>query len=231
MQDIEERTSSRDKLMAYIFGFTFVAVIVAVALVNPSPSNFAYTVFRIVLALAAAGVGAVLPGFIAVHAGTWLRAGGAVALFVVVYFFSPVAATAIDPPPPPPPAHTGKRAAELWLKSIDSGEYSRAYGAMSEYFRSQYDEVDAVSMIKRERRALGLVSTRVLDASSHAVNPPGFPKGYYVNFGYKTKFSKEPRWIYEAVQVVWEAGAWHASGFFTYVKNEQGVLVSYDPEN
>jgi hypothetical protein len=41
------------------------------------------------MALSAAGVGAVIPGFIEVKLKAFLQAGGAIAVFVVVYFFSP----------------------------------------------------------------------------------------------------------------------------------------------
>src|SRR5207249_652829 len=48
-----------------------------------------YQVFRIVLALAAGGVGAVIPGILNVNIPKVLTAGGALAVFVVVYFYSP----------------------------------------------------------------------------------------------------------------------------------------------
>jgi hypothetical protein len=67
----------------------FVVVILAVAIFIPHPSPFAYTVFRIVLALAAAGVAAMIPGFIDVVIRPVVRAGGAIAVFVIVFFFSP----------------------------------------------------------------------------------------------------------------------------------------------
>lgn len=41
------------------------------------------------LALAAGGIAATIPGFIDVRVGAAIRAGGALAVFVVVYFFSP----------------------------------------------------------------------------------------------------------------------------------------------
>ena len=59
------------------------------ALFFPRPTDFQYTVFRIILALSAAGVGAVIPGFIEAKIKTILQAGGAIAVFVVVYFFDP----------------------------------------------------------------------------------------------------------------------------------------------
>lgn len=81
----------RDKLLAFGFGVTFIIVLIIIALTNPDPSQFQYTIFRVVLSLAAAGVGAVIPGTISVTANRWVRAGGAIAMFVIVYFFAPAA--------------------------------------------------------------------------------------------------------------------------------------------
>jgi hypothetical protein len=82
---------SDEKKLAYIFGVVFVVVLLVIAVFIPSPSAFQYTVFRIVLALAAAGVAAMIPGFLQVQVSTWLRAGGALAIFVIVYFYAPAA--------------------------------------------------------------------------------------------------------------------------------------------
>jgi hypothetical protein len=82
---------SDEKKLAYIFGVVFVVVLIVVALAVPNPTDFQYTVFRIVLALAAAGVAAMIPGFLQVTVSNWIRAGGALAIFVIVYFYSPAA--------------------------------------------------------------------------------------------------------------------------------------------
>ena len=74
---------------AYIFGIIFVTVILVIAIFIPAPSSFQYVVFRIVLALAAAGVIAMVPGFINLEIGNFVRAGGASAVFATVFFFSP----------------------------------------------------------------------------------------------------------------------------------------------
>jgi hypothetical protein len=79
-----------EKILAYVFGVVFVSVLLALAVLIPKPTPFQYTVFRIVLALAAAGVAAVIPGFLQAKVGAFIRAGGALAVFVVVYFYSPV---------------------------------------------------------------------------------------------------------------------------------------------
>ncbi len=79
-----------EKVLAFIFGVVFVSVMLVVAVFIPNPTPFQQWLFRVVLALAAAGVGAVVPGMINVE---WkdpkIRAAGAFALFVIVYLLNP----------------------------------------------------------------------------------------------------------------------------------------------
>jgi hypothetical protein len=75
--------------LAFGFGVVFLIVILVLALFIPNPSGFQYQVFRIILALAAAGVAAVIPGIINVNLSGFLTATGALAVLVVVYFYSP----------------------------------------------------------------------------------------------------------------------------------------------
>jgi hypothetical protein len=60
-----------------------------IALAVPDPTPTQWFVFRLVLALAAAGIGAVIPGLIVVQVAKLIRAGGAIALFVIVYYLNP----------------------------------------------------------------------------------------------------------------------------------------------
>ena len=78
-----------ERTAVFIFGVVFVLLLVSIAVFIPEPTQFQYTTFRIVLALAAAGIAAFIPGFLEVELNSWLRAGGAIAVFVIVYFFSP----------------------------------------------------------------------------------------------------------------------------------------------
>ena len=80
---------NRDKLLSFIFGVGFLSIMLIIALIKPDPSNFQYNVFRTVLALAGAGIGAVVPGILSVNVGKAIRAGGAIAVFIVVYFWNP----------------------------------------------------------------------------------------------------------------------------------------------
>ena len=82
---------STERLIALVFGVIFVTAILALAVFIPVPTDFQYMVFRIVLSLAAAGFVSMTPGFLEVTVANWLRAGGALAVFVVVYFYNPAA--------------------------------------------------------------------------------------------------------------------------------------------
>ena len=82
---------------AFLFGVLFVVVLLSLAIRFPNPTAFQYTIFRSVLALAAAGVAAMIPGFIALSFSKWLRAGGALAVFAVVYFYNPAALVSSAP--------------------------------------------------------------------------------------------------------------------------------------
>jgi len=91
-------TKDRERRAAYAFGVVFGSVMLVVAVFIPDPTPFQYFVFRVLLALAAAGIAAFIPGFINVNWGKGVRAGGALAVFAVVYFFSP-AQLLVNPKP------------------------------------------------------------------------------------------------------------------------------------
>lgn len=71
------------------FGCVFVAVVLYIALRVPNPTPTQWFIFRVILALAAGGIGAVLPGLISVTVSPYIRASGAVALVFLVFWFNP----------------------------------------------------------------------------------------------------------------------------------------------
>lgn len=96
-KNIDKNQSSRlfdpkniQKLLAYVFGVVFIVVMLIIAIFIPEPKPFQYLVFRIVLSLAIAGVAAMIPGFLEVEISNYLRAGGALAVFIIVYSSNPV---------------------------------------------------------------------------------------------------------------------------------------------
>jgi hypothetical protein len=78
-----------EKAVAVVCGVVFVAIMLAVAIFIPSPTASQERVFRIVLALAAAGFVSMTPGFLNVEISSWVKAGGALAVFVLTFFYNP----------------------------------------------------------------------------------------------------------------------------------------------
>lgn len=79
---------------AFISGIVFLGIILYIALSKPNPTEFQIFVFRVVLALAGAAFAVVIPGFLSTKfqmASNYVKAGGAIAVFVVIFFFNPPA--------------------------------------------------------------------------------------------------------------------------------------------
>ena len=81
----------------------FIVAFISFLIISGIPSEQNAIAFaRILISLASAILGAVIPGFLGVNLQAKrqsIRAGGALALFVITYFFTPN----VIPPPPPPP--------------------------------------------------------------------------------------------------------------------------------
>jgi hypothetical protein len=84
--DMNKKT---EKLLAFAFGVIFVSIILTLAVIIEEPSEFQIQIFRVVLALAGAGVAATFTGFLNVTVNNWVKAGGALAVFIVIFFFLP----------------------------------------------------------------------------------------------------------------------------------------------
>ncbi len=78
-----------ERIAAVAFGVVFIGLLIFIAWRSPDPSGFQIFVYRAVLSVAAAGIGAFLPGFLTVNVPPYVKAGGAMALFAIVFFVNP----------------------------------------------------------------------------------------------------------------------------------------------
>jgi hypothetical protein len=89
----EHTVEAAQPIIAFLFGFIFVVAMIVLSVKFPQPTPFQERVFQTVLALAAAGVAAMIPGLINLELDATskllIRAGGAIAVFVIVYFLNP----------------------------------------------------------------------------------------------------------------------------------------------
>src|SRR3954463_13209566 len=70
-------------------GICLTAAILLLVIFIPCPSASQYFVFRIIIALAAAGLAAVIPGIFKISLTNGVTAGGAIGIFAIIYFFDP----------------------------------------------------------------------------------------------------------------------------------------------
>jgi hypothetical protein len=96
-------------IIAFVFGATFLVAMLLLAIAFPRPTPFQYNIFRVVLSIAAAGVAAMVPGFLKLELtstpGLLVSAGGALGVFVIVYFFNPAKLVADNASAPSPNSH------------------------------------------------------------------------------------------------------------------------------
>jgi hypothetical protein len=85
----KETSKKNNQHIPLIVGIGLMLLIAVFAYFVPLPSSWQQGVFLTILALAAAGIAAIIPGFIEVQYKGLLRAGGAIAVFCIVYFFKP----------------------------------------------------------------------------------------------------------------------------------------------
>lgn len=145
-----ESSHSLDRWAAFAFGVIFVGVLLTlvVAIRDPSPAQL--VVFRTVLALAAAGVAAFIPGVLNVEL-PWLRAGGALAVLALVYVYSPAELAVKPPPPPSQPLISRYR--------VCSGEYERNCDAHDVY-QYCYTDVQAWAKARCDEARVVRLNTR-----------------------------------------------------------------------
>lgn len=176
-------------LLAFVFGVVFLAVMLGFAIGFPNPAPFQIKVFVTALALAAAGVGAVLPGSLNIKYKNTVRASGALALFAIVWFSQPAleqnVVTLRAPTESPEPV------VAAFLQSLDDGDTAASYAAL--------DPVAVDAMVPTQQgwqrlydaniRPLGRTESRMQMGVSSVTSPPGHPVGIYRTYSYLGAYS------------------------------------------
>ena len=215
---------------AFAFGVIFLTAILVIALFIKEPTPLQYQVFWVIVALAAAGVGGILPGFVDFRYKDIARAGGALALFLIVYFEGP---TALQPLVPKPvietPAGDPELAARGWLALVDSHKLDVAYSEMSQSLKSQVTSQAFEHLSGRYLGNIGALVTRELVYTDKQLSPPGAPPGDYRIFVFDSRYADEPQPVLLQITLVGESGRWRAFGFHVMMKNSSGVLVPFEP--
>lgn len=188
-------------VLAFAFGVIFLSVMLGFATWFPNPTPFQLRVYITALALAAAGVGAVLPGRFDFKYKTIVRGGGALGLFALVYLNQP----AIEEHSVRlvPPASSPRPVIDAYLKALDAGDIQNAWDQLDPVARgfvaANVDQMN--ELYKNAIKPLGAVVRRDLVGTATLENPVGFPVGLYRTYTFKTKFADPKGCRIEAISV------------------------------
>lgn len=180
-----------DRWLAFAFGVIFVSVLLYVATVVENPSALAIRVYVTVLALAAAGIGAILPGFLEIKYKNIVRAGGALGLGVLVYVNEPAIGTIV--PKFTEPRSQAQPVADAFLAAIDSGDPARSWALLSDQARHKVNDSESQwnELYKNNIAPLGAQESRIPTFKDRVESPQGAPPGIYRIFTYKSKRAAE----------------------------------------
>lgn len=199
-------------LIAFVFGAIFIITILAFATIVKDPSSTAIWTYRVILALAAGGVAAILPGFIDVKYKSFVQAGGAIGVFVLVLLVFPTPSPTPEKAAAPEKAVEAPASQEVVWPSDDPDFVARKYVELVDggKFLEAYEQVDKTMGIpwatfeasyKAGHVPLGPVVDRRQTGAKREIDPPGRPKGGYAIVTYQTKFTNEAKCREEVVSL------------------------------
>ncbi|HWK95768.1 MAG TPA: DUF4019 domain-containing protein [Pseudolabrys sp.] len=201
-----------EKVSVFVFGVVFLSAILVLVVLIPTPTAPQFFAFRLTLALSAAGVGALLPGFLRldiplpVRGG--IRAGGALALFASVWFLNPAI---LDIEVQPPKEDAGILINQF-LNLTDAKDHAAAYALYSKRNKERISEDAYLSMGKQIRDPLGRVEKRVL-LSAATPNEINGVRGPFVVYSYQGRFNGAKDIWAEVLSTVPENGVWRINSY------------------
>lgn len=178
--------SGIDKYLVFAFGVIFVSVLLWLVFRTNQPlTQDQAKIVHLVSALAAAGVGAALPGTIQVRYRLLLRASGAVALFVLVFVYEPQRAVA---PPGTWPTTDPSTVVERHLGLTDAGRYSDAYDELAPEAKKRFSKQELMDALRTGRQPYGEVMKRVKVGVSSVSTMQDGTTGPFKIYGFVTTY-------------------------------------------
>lgn len=188
-------------LLAFAFGVVFLSIMLGFAVWYPNPSPFQLDVFMVALSSSAAGVGAILPGFLDVQFKGVARAGGALGLFLLVWASQPAIAKAVvtlKVPGESPDATISK-----FLTDLDRADIDASYADLDQVSRDTMVPTKMFwqTLYDGNLKDLGQLEERKLLGVNAYESPPGFPMGIYRQQSFLSKYKAASGCRQEAVTV------------------------------
>ncbi|HIE8865518.1 MULTISPECIES: DUF4019 domain-containing protein [Klebsiella] len=225
-------------IAAFTFGIIFVSVVLFLVFYTPNLDSNKMWVVHVVMSLAAAGVAAVLPGFIDLQGRLpWLnmtvvRAGGALAIFCLVFLY-PINKASPPSTIPYTPETNSFDKARRWIDLINIRDFQSAYKELTIVNKGQHSLDSFISDVEPIIKALGNSMSQNKNADNAFSSPPAndYPVGSYRYYRFLAKFSNETDTVVLEVLLVGEEETkdWKVYSFSIQKINPSGNLVPVTP--
>jgi hypothetical protein len=214
---VADKIAATERWFAFAFGVIFSSVLLYLGAVQTNPTPLQIKIDVTILALAAAGVGAILPGSLHVSYRGYLRAGGALGLFALVFLSEPAIGKGVAHFVEP--SVSARPAVESFLAAIDSKDARASWVLLGPSAKNHVSggEPAWVELYRNDVSPLGELESRKLIGETQAESPSGAPPGIYREFRYRSKHTADGAFRLESVVVranaerVWEIFAYQIS--------------------
>lgn len=89
--DVKAPKDKNNLVIPLWIGGILLAIPIITLFFIPEPSVYQFFAFRVCFGLGGAGIASHIPGWLNVNINNWVKAGGAIAIFVLLWFFNPPA--------------------------------------------------------------------------------------------------------------------------------------------
>jgi hypothetical protein len=172
-------------LLAFGPGAFFLLILLVFVVTFTDLTDTAKQVFVTILSIAAAGVGAVIPGLLKIKM-PYAEACGALAVFLLVYLNEPAVYRAVERLVGPPP-HPGDQKVGEYLLSIDQSRFSDAWGLVDQEAKGLVIQSESAfnELYSQALSYSGKVVSRAKVGEAGISSPTGFPLGFYRTIKYE----------------------------------------------
>jgi hypothetical protein len=106
------------------------------------------------------------------------------------------------------------KAAETWLKLVDSGSYDDSWDEAAEFFQTNTTKESWNETLTGLMPQFGQVKSREVIKSRFLTKMPGGPDGEYVMIQFKTTFEKKADAVETVTPQKDEKGNWRVCGYY-----------------
>jgi len=217
ISDTESKTADQsanhtniERYSVFIFGVTFLSVMIILSIWIPEPTKSQFFTFKLAMALSAAGIGALLPGLLELNIPliptSFIKASGAIGLFIIVWYTDP-AKLAIDGIAPPPTAEA-PIVGEEFISLLDSKNYQQAYRMFSAAQKQTISEKTFTQLSNNVRVPLGKRTKGPIISNVTPTEELMGKHGPFVGLQYQSKYDTQRSVWADFIILIAEEGDW-----------------------